>query len=263
MDLPQPLPEALATTAVLCVARVAGFVTIGTLPLGPGVPVVVRVALAWALSVAAIAWAWPAAAASADGMSLLIAVPAEGAVGAILGLSVACVTAAAGWAGGVLGSISGLSWADDYSGGPPEATTPLARLVWWVAAAAFVSGGGARMLLAGLLESFARLPLASGLDTGASGMLLVSLGLASRLAVTLALPALVAVLAWHVSAAIGCRVLPLSPSTGLLQGTAAVVLLAAIWLGGPTWTTGIAEAMTVTCDMVFQRAVPAAGAPTP
>ena len=259
MDLPHTILMQAAPVALLCAARVVGFVAIGTLPLGPGVPLLVRIALALVMSVAAVFWVLPGGQTPALAGPLVLAAVAELAVGGMLGLSVACVTAAAGWAGGVLGTISGLSWADDYNGGPPEAATPLARLVWWVAAAAFVSSGGGRMLMAGLLESFLALPLAAGLDAGLGSLVLASLAMACRLAVAVALPALVAVLAWHISMTIACRVIPLTPSTGLLQGTAAIVLLVALWLGGGAWTHGMADAMTATCEQVFAQRTPAFG----
>lgn len=256
MDLPLPFLETAIPWAVLATARVVGFVAIGTLPLGPGVPLVVRVALAWAMSLAAVAWVVPASLNAPPATPLLLAIPCEVALGSMLALSVACVTAAAAWAGSVLGSISGLSWADDYSQGPTEAATPLARLVWWAAAGAFVACGGARVVLAGLLDSYTTLPLGGWLEASLSGMLLTALAMACRLMVALAVPALIAVLAWHISAAIACRVIPLAPSAGLLQGSAAIVLLAAIWAGGQTWTDGIADAMVVTCERVFEHAEP-------
>lgn len=263
MDLPLTFTETATMTAVLCVARVGGFVAIGTLPLAPGLPLLVRVALAWAMSTAAIVWVLPSGHAVAEGVPLLQVALAELAVGGFIGLSVACVTAAAGWAGGVLSSISGLSWAEDYSGGPSEAATPLARLIWWVAAATFVSSGGGRVLLAGLLESFATLPLGGGFDAGIARLLTGALDLAWRLALAVALPALVAVLAWHFSAALACRVIPLSPSTGLLQGSAAVVLLCAVWLGGTAWTNGLANATTATCEQIFEQVTPLTGGDSP
>jgi flagellar biosynthesis protein FliR len=252
MDLPLPLLESSASLFLLAIARVVGFVAVGSLPLGPGMPLVVRVALAWALSIAAITWSLPVGLEQHAHLPLALAVPSELFLGALFGMSVACVTAASAWAGTLLGSISGLSWADDFSSGPAEATTPLSRLVWWVAAGAFVSSGGARVVVFGLVDSLSTLPLGASLDIGVSTSLLTALAMGCRLAIALALPAMIAVLSWHVSAAIVCRVIPLSPSAGLLQGSAAVVLLLAIWAGGPMWTAGIATAMEVTCERVFE-----------
>lgn len=252
MDLPLPLLESSAALMLLAVARVVGFVSVGTLPLGPGMPLVVRVALAWALSIAAISWELPAGLEQPGHLPLALAVPSELFLGALFGMSVACVTAASAWAGTVLGSISGLSWADDFSSGPAEATTPLSRLLWWIAAATFVSSGGVKVVVLGLVDSLGTLPLGAALDVGVSTSLLTALAMGCRLAITLALPAMIAVLSWHISAAIACRVIPLSPSAGLLQGSAAMVLLLAIWAGGPLWTAGIATAMEVTCERVFE-----------
>lgn len=263
MDVPLPVVESTITATLLATARVTGFVAVGSLPLGPGVPMVVRFALVWAMALAVV----PAAALGIEvppsGTLLLGGVLTELLIGGVCGLSVACITAAAGWAGGFLGSISGLSWADDFSNGPAEATTPLARLLWWAAAGAFMTAGGARVVLAGLLGSFSAIPLGTWLESSLASVLLVALGLACRLAVAVAIPAMVAVLAWHISAAIACRVLPLSPSAGLLQGSAALLLLLAVWTGGATWTDGIASAMTATCEQVFDLAVLPADAETP
>jgi len=263
VDLPFPFVETTVVAAALVTARVIGFVAVGSLPLGPGVPMPVRLALAWALAIAAVTWVVPGAGSSRAATSLVVALPSELLLGGLFGLSVACVTAAVGWAGGVLGTLSGLSWADDFSSGPVEATTPLARLLWWSAAGAFISCGGARVVLLGLLESFATLPVGTWLAADVDTMLLTSLAMACRLTVALMLPAMVAVLVWHISAAIACRVVPLSPSAGLLQGTAAVVLLVAVWTGSHTWTDSIAEAMTVTCERIFEQAVPLADTELP
>jgi flagellar biosynthesis protein FliR len=252
MDLPSSFSEASFAMPLLAIARVLGFVAIGTLPIGPGIPFVVRAALGWALSIAAIVWTLPLSSEPLPNVPFTVAAATELCLGALLGLSVACVTAASAWAGTILGSISGLSWADDFSTGPAEATTPLSRLIWWVAAGAFVSIGGAQVLVLGILDSLTTLPLGGAFDVHLGASLVTALAMACRLAIALALPAMIAILAWHIAAAIACRVLPLSPSAGLLQGTAAMVLLLAIWTGGPTWTTGIATAMEVTCKRVFE-----------
>ena len=115
-----------------------------------------------------------------------------------------------------------------------------------------MSSGGARVVVLGLVDSLSSLPLGASLDMGVSTSLLKALAMGCRLAIALAIPAMLAVLSWHVSAAIACRVIPLSPSVGLLQGSAAMVLLLAIWAGGPMWTAGIATAMEVTCERVFE-----------
>ncbi len=263
MNLSSPLFEVALLPALLAAVRMAGFVAVGTVPLTPGVPVMVRLGLAWSLSIAVVPWVL------ADSMSLplssplLLALPSELVLGGLFGFSVACVTAAAGWAGGVLGSISGLSWADDFSNGSAEAATPLARLLWWVSVGAFVWCGGPRVVLACLLDSFTALPPGEWLGVRHLSMPLAALATASRLAVAVALPAMLAVLFWHATAAIACRLLPLSPSTGLLQGSAAIVLMMAIWAGGPIWTAAMAHAMASSCEHVLTLTEPATGVDSP
>ena len=69
------------------------------------------------------------------------------------------VVAAAGWAGTILGSVSGLSWADDFDPGSGEATAGIGRLAWWVGVAAFVAAGGQLVVIAGLLDSLHAMPV--------------------------------------------------------------------------------------------------------
>ena len=59
--------------------------------------------------------------------------------------------------------------------------------------------------------------------------------LALRIALALALPAVTAVVAFHLASTICLRAVPFSPGAGLLQGLAAVVLLMALWSGLDAW----------------------------
>jgi predicted membrane protein len=65
---------------------------------------------------------------------------------------------------------------------------------------------------------------------------------ALELAIALAAPALAAVLAFHVAAALCLRVVRFAPGPGLLQAAASLVLLAAICVGVGGWTSGFAAA---------------------
>ena len=62
-----------------------------------------------------------------------------------------------------------------------------------------------------------------------------ALSMALRIALTLALPAVAAVVAFHLASTICLRVVSLSPGAGLVQGLAAIVLLAAFWCGLDAW----------------------------
>jgi flagellar biosynthetic protein FliR len=135
------LADPVLAGAVL--SRMAAAVFAGVLPLTGQVPLTVRVVLAVCLSVLALP-----VAAQARGGTPAVPPPAaviigEAVVGLGLGLVVAAIMAAAAWAGGLLGSVSGLSWADDFAtpAGDPE-PTGVARLAWWLGLAGFFAADG-------------------------------------------------------------------------------------------------------------------------
>ena len=76
--------------------------------------------------------AWPSAANTATSATAPAAfiVVGEAIVGLGLGASLAAVFAAAGWAGTLLGSVSGLSWADDFTPEADSQSAGIARLAW-------------------------------------------------------------------------------------------------------------------------------------
>ena len=76
-------------------------------------------------------------------------------------------------------------------------------------------------------------------------------GAALDLAVLLAMPALAAVVAFHLVAAICLRTIPFSPGPGLLHGLAALVLLAALWLSADAWAGGSAAALLGAVEHCF------------
>jgi len=168
----------------------------------------------------------------------------ETVVGIAMGTAAAAMMSAAGWAGGVLGSVAGLSWADDFDPDGDAQSAGVARLAWWIGCGGFLTAGGLQGICLAILDGIGRLPVGATLGScPAQTMPLVDLGLrlpalALSLAVTLAVPGLVAVLCFHLTAAICIRAVPFSPGPGLLQACAALVLLAAISLGADAWSTG-------------------------
>ncbi|MEX0689665.1 MAG: flagellar biosynthetic protein FliR [Pirellulales bacterium] len=179
-------------------------------------------------------------------LDVLPLVAGEAVVGLGLGLVVAVAFAAAAWAGGILGSVSGLTWADDFTPDAPAGEGGAARLATWLAVAGFLTAGGHLAVVAGLVDSTGRLPV-GGLavaDRAAWIELLAATPTAAvMLAMSLAAPALVAVLTFHVTAAICLRSVRFASGPGLIQAAAAVVLLAAVIHGTATWTTGFASAV--------------------
>ena len=76
-----------------------------------------------------------------------------------------------------------------------------------------------------------------------------SIGLS--LAMSLALPALAAVLACHLVAAIAVRSVGFDPGQGLLQAVASLVLLAAVCGGADSWMGGFAAAVQSPLERCF------------
>ena len=135
-------------------ARMAAAVAVGGVPIAVGVGFRVQAAVAVALTLAAV----PAAGAvmpatSLDSRPLVLLVLAEAIVGLVLGMAVATVLAAAGWAGGILGSATGLSWSDDFTPEGDPQTAGMARLAWWMGLAGFLAAGGHLHVVAGLVAS--------------------------------------------------------------------------------------------------------------
>ena len=113
------MPETLSPEIVVAVgvcARIAAAVCTGTLPILPGGSFRIRISLAFALAVVAVPMALAVQAASPERSigPLLPVLAGELFVGLMMGTAAAAVLAATAWAGGILGSVSGLSWADDF-----------------------------------------------------------------------------------------------------------------------------------------------------
>lgn len=253
--------DASAVIAAGLVTRLAVVVALAAWPAFPGVSARVRGALALALAIAA----WPAAVAAEPAGAALPAWPlviaGEAIVGLVIGMSLAAIVAAAGQAGAVLGSVSGLSWADDFAVDGGEAAAGIGRLAWWIGLAAFCAAGGQLIVVDGLVESVRTLPVGSLLvPDPATGwpperlltMAATSITTAFSLTITLAAPALAAVVGFHLASAICLRAVPFAPAAGLLQGLAALVMLAAFVVGLDAWATGSGTFMQAAVEAVFE-----------
>lgn len=228
--------------------RIAVAVWAGALPVATGTGLRVQATVAIVLAAAAIPAALAASTpATIDAGSAAVILAGEAVVGLALGLSVAAVFAAAAWAGQLLGSLTGLSWADDFGGEPGGDSAGMGRLAWWLGLAGFVAAGGHEALVAGLVDSVTVLPVtaigsASARDAVTSIVATMpSIGL--TLAVSLAMPAVAAVLAFHLVVAIAVRSVGFDPGQGLVQALASLVLLAAICGGTDSWIGGFAAAV--------------------
>lgn len=235
-----------ADTALIAavVARMAAAVAVGCLPLLPLVPLRIRAALAVGLAIAALPAAAAARTPTTAGQPLPLLLAGEALVGLGLGLVAAAVLAAAVWAGCILGSASGLSWAGDFGpdgGGDAEG---VGRLAWWLALAGFFAAGGHLAVVGGLVDSVRTIPVGgawstAGLATGGLGAMVIALpALAMSLAAALAGPALAAVVTFHVVAAVCLRTIRFDPGQGMLQAASAIVLIGGLVVGMEAWISG-------------------------
>lgn len=237
--------------------RMAAAVGVGVLPITAGVGARVQAAFVAALSIAAVPAAAAAAQASASSRPALLVLAGEAVVGLVLGLASAAVLAAAAWAGSILGSVSGLSWADEFTPDADPSTAGVSRLAWWLGLGGFLAAGGHVQVIAGLIDSVRSLPVGAAFGDGgrvASGLEQVALTMptmAMSLALALAVPALTAVLSCHLAAMICVRTVGFDPGQGLLQGAASLVLLAAVCLGAEAWIGGFAMAVEAPLDRIF------------
>jgi flagellar biosynthesis protein FliR len=240
------LADPVLTAAVL--ARMSAAVFAGALPLTEQVPFKVRGVLAICLTVIALPAAGHSRGASLAAEPLPTGLPgvviSEAVVGLGLGLVVAAIVAAAAWAGGLVGSVSGLSWADDFAtpSGDPE-PTGVARLAWWLGLAGFFAAGGHLAVVAGLLESVRVMPVGSLFAAGGAESPLVAVvaaapAVALSLVMALAVPALAAVVTFHLALAICLRTVRFDPGQGLLQALAAIVVMFTFIAGAEAWLGG-------------------------
>jgi len=229
--------------AAAVLARMSAAVFVGGLPLTDQVPLKVRGVLAVTLALLALPTAAAAGRAAVVGQALPFVLVGEAIVGLGLGLVVAAIVAAATWAGSLLGSVSGLAWAEDFTPAGDAEPVGLARLAWWLGVAGFFAAGGHLAVVAGLLESVRTVPIGSLFVPAAGESPMVSVviaapGLALSLVTALAVPALATVITFHLALAICLRTVRFDPGQGLLQALVAVVLVLALVAGAEAWLGG-------------------------
>lgn len=259
LEQPDAAAAAITIAAGTC-GRIAAAVLVGTLPVLPGTALRIRAALVIALTFVAVPMAWQVQAATTPRTpgSPVAVVAGELLIGLMMGTAAAAVVSAAGWAGSVLGTVSGLSWADDFDPEATGQTAGIGRLAWWVGLAAFLTAGGHLAIVGGLIDSVRHAPVGC-LGAGPPPQWLATL--ATRvpatgfsLAVMLAMPALMAVVAFHLASAVCLRAVPFATGPGLLQGIASLVLLGCLWLGAEAWTRGGAPlALGLVTDCFLER----------
>ncbi len=169
-----PVEKFLLLTLVL--TRVSGLVTTAPVYGTPDVPVQVRAVLAFALAVLVTPSQWHVSVPEPGSLAnYLVLVGSEWLIGMALGLGVAILFAAADTAGQLIGQSSGLLMAELFDPAQGDNVSLFSRLLFLVALAVFVCLGGHRIVMAGLLDSFATIPPGSAAWPTSLAELLVTL----------------------------------------------------------------------------------------
>lgn len=180
---------------------------------------------------------WPEGTAAGWG-SVPAVLLGEALCGWILGTVAAAAFGIGGWGGTILAGTAGLSLEGDVPAGDAQGGS-LARLGWWIGAMAFLAAGGARFLVVALIASFDRIPVGAIGGFGVPPDLAATVGtvpaIVLEMAVGLAVPALVAVIAANLAVAIGLRALGIAPPAGIVPTLTALVVLATLVVTAPAW----------------------------
>lgn len=193
---------------------------------GPLVPPVVRVALAAGLGGAAAA-ATGAPAAVPGGLELLVAAARELALGSVLAFLAAVPVEAARAAGRLTDTFRGATLSELHVAPIRQRESASGDLLaqWVVVLAAWA--GGDRLLLRGLLGSFAALPAGAAFPTlGARELVLQATAELLAAAVAVAAPAAAGVLAADLALALAARVSPQLGAVNVAQPARAALGLA-------------------------------------
>jgi len=222
--------------------RMVAAVAVGVMPLAGMLPWRMRLALAALLAAAALPLAAASCPGGLAGQPTPLVLGGEALVGGAIGLAVAAVCAAAGWAGRLVGSVAGLSWAEEFTPDAVGEEPGTARLAWWLGMGGFLAAGGHLAVVGGLIDSVRSLPVGAGCGAEAPVVveaLMVRLpALAFELAAAVGAAALAAAVTFHVGAAVCLRTVRCLPGPGMLQGLAALVVLVALVLGADAWCGG-------------------------
>lgn len=152
-----PLQPLLVFTLVL--ARVSGLVSTAPIYGTAETPPRVRALLAFTLALLMMPTQWNAGGPLPETLiDLLIVVAGELMIGLTLGLGVSILFSAAQLAGQVISQVSGMSLADVFDPTFDENVPLFSELLRLFTLAIFLGMGGHRLVMAGLLDTFAAIP---------------------------------------------------------------------------------------------------------
>jgi len=201
-------PHALVFTLVL--ARIGGMAVTAPLFSAAAVPAPIRAILALALAViVAPAQLDAPVAGLTTAADCLIAFGVEALVGMALGLGAAILISAAQLAGQLIAQAGGLALAEVFDPGLGAEVPVLSQLLYFFALSIYLVVGGHRLLVSGLLDTFAALPLGAGRLPGPLADTLVTLVTESfSLSIRAAAPAIIALLTATIIIGMISRTLP-------------------------------------------------------
>jgi len=177
----------------LVLTRVSGLTMTAPIYGTKEVPLQIRALLSVALAVLIMPSQWDVAVEyPGNTLNYLVFIGAELAVGLCLGLGVVILFSGILLAGQLIGRVGGMMLADVFDPGLETNVPTVARLMYLLALAVFVGIGGHRMVMTGLLETFATIPPGSGAFPVSMGetfvvLLQQSFGLGIRAAVPVVL----------------------------------------------------------------------------
>ena len=225
VDLDAMLPMLLGRISpyTLVLLRIGGMFATAPLFGAKVIPARVRAFVALALAVAIAPAQASAEVASNQPAEYLLAAGAEVLVGVALGVGLRSLFVALQLAGGVVSLASGLNLADVYNPESGDQVPLLAGFFELVGVTSFVAIGGHRLLVSGLLDTFAAMPPGRvAFDQSIGELFSVLAGQSLSLALAIAAPALAALL-------LAALVVGFGLNTAVTFGVLIVMLGALAW----------------------------------
>lgn len=223
----------------LVLVRISGIVLVAPIFGTNDVPPTVRafLTMALALLVAPVYAATPPALPSSL-VEFSFVIAGELLIGVVLGLGVTILFAAFQLTGGIVGQLSGMSLGEIFNPALDDNVPLFSHLLYMIAVATYVVIGGHRLLLGGLLETFAAVPPGSAsLPVEIDRLLVDLLSESFQLGIRAAAPATAALLLATVVLGLVSRSLPQLNIFALGFGLNALTTFVALGvsLGGVAW----------------------------
>jgi flagellar biosynthetic protein FliR len=171
-------------------------------------------------------------------LDYLVVVGGELVIGAALGLGITILFSGTHLAGMLISRTAGLALGESYDPSTAEELPDFSRLLFWISTAVFVTIGGHRMVMAGLLDTFAAIPPGQASHPpGIAQALVVLVTQSLSLGLRAAAPAVAALLSGTLVMGLISRTLPQLNAMALGFGLNSILAFAALALslGAALW----------------------------